>query len=125
MIICLNDIGVYLQIVGIVVALSATRYLFHIFIVIQVIYENRKKIFRSIDFGHPETFSELLLMWRVNSKIWAMTFLKYLKQPLESLGREKILKSPLSNLMMLIGVVLVIVGLILTTTHFEDCISLW
>jgi len=120
LIIYLNDVGVFLQILGIFIALSVTRYLFHIAIIIHVIYKNRKKIFTKIDFGHPKNLSEYFLMQRVYSKILVNTFMKYFKNSLNGISTDEILKSGISNIMIGIGVTFVIVGLILTTTYFKE-----
>lgn len=120
MIVYLSDIGIALQIIGIVVALSVTRYLFHIALIIQVIYQQRKKIFPKIDFGHPKDLSELFLMQRIYSKTWILIFKNYLRNIVNNMGTDKILKSGISNIMILMGIILVILGLILTTTFFKD-----
>ena len=120
MIIYVHDIGVLLQISGIIIALSVTRYLFHIAIILQVIYQQRKKIFIKRDFGHPKNLSEYFLMQRVYNKIVAQTFVKYFKNAINSTSTEEILKSGISNIMITIGVIVVIIGLILTMTYFGE-----
>ena len=114
MIIYVNDIGVLLQISGIIIALSVTRYLFHIAIILQVIYQQRKKIFIK------KNLSEYFLMQRVYNKIVAQTFAKYFKNALNTTSTDEILKSGISNIMITIGVSLVIIGLILTMTSFGE-----
>jgi len=120
LIVYLSDIGIVLQIIGIIVALSVTRYLFHIALIIQVIYQQRKNIFPKIDFGHPKDLSELFLMRRVYSKTCVLIFRNYLRNIVSNIGTDKILKSGISNIMILIGIILVIAGLILTTTFFKN-----
>ena len=120
MIIYVIDIGISLQILGIIVALSVTRYLFHIAIILHIIYQQRKKIFIKKDFGHPKNLSEYFLMQRVYNKTVAQTFGKYFKNALNTTSTDEILKSGISNIMITIGVIIVIIGLILTMTSFRE-----
>ncbi len=116
----LNDLGIILQIIGIIIALSSTRYLFHIAIIIHIIYQNWHKIFPKIDFGHPKTLSEYFLMNRVYTKAKVSHFMKYFRNILKTTNFDEMMKTGYSNIMIMIGVSLVIIGLILQLSMFAS-----
>jgi len=63
-----------------------------------------------IDFGYPN-WSEYKLMYKINVKIYKLTFLKYFHNLMSSTIKEKILNSNISQFMIGLGILQVILGL--------------
>lgn len=109
---------------GIIVALSVTRYLFHVTLLIWYLLNHMNKLVPKIDFGYPN-WSDFKLMFKINMKIWSMTFLKYFHNLLNSTNeKDTILNSNISRFMIGLGVILIILGLAMqfswwNNPHFE------
>ena len=111
-----SDLGLFLQIGGIILGLSATRYLFYCGIISWYLLGHMKGIVPTIDFGHPSR-SELKLMYKIYGKIWWLQFIKYLHHLLNSENKRP--QESISKLLMIVAVLIVFIGLAFQHSYFE------
>lgn len=113
----ISDVGIYLQIGGILVGLTTTRYLFYCGIVIWYLLGHMKRLVPEIDFGEP-SWSEFKIMYRLYGKIWWLQFLKSLKFILNKGDNQS--QQNISKLMMVTAVLMVILGLLFQHSNFHE-----
>jgi hypothetical protein len=110
------DLGLFLQVGGILLGLSTTRYLFYWGIIVWYLLGKMRDVVPTIDFGHPPG-SEFWLMYKIYRKIWMLEFKKYLHHLLNNENKEP--QKIVSKVVMFVGVLIIIIGTMFHHSYFN------
>lgn len=111
----LSDYGIYLQIIGIILALGPTKYYIAIRIFEFYLIMDRNKIIKITESRSPKSFREKLYKFSMK---W-QTLKKILDEYVDESNYDELVKTPLSRTIGGFGILLIVGGLILHLSYWQ------